>query len=135
MLNGRWIGFVIGLVCVASLSACAFDLSHLKFNEVQLDSDHPETRSFTLEQDVALNELPCGYHRTLKKDNKWTLVGRIDQGMVFKPIGHSFTVECSNIFEAYLVMQDDRLCGFFLPVEKGFVNLKKPIELPIEPTE
>ena len=135
MKNSRRFGFVVGLVCAALLSGCAFDLNHVKFDAAQLDSGLSETRSFTLEKEVALKDLPCGYNRTLKKDRKWTLVGRIKQGEVFKPIQHSLTVECSNVFEAYLVLQEDQLCGFYLPVEKGFVNMGKPIKLPIKPTK
>ena len=132
MTNRERFGFVICLFCAALLSGCAFDLGHIKFDAAQLQSGLSETRNFTLEKDLALNGLPCGYHRTLKKDKKWTLIGMFDKGEVFKPIGHSFTVECSNVFEAYLVLQENRLCGFYLPVEKGFVKMEKPITLPIK---
>jgi hypothetical protein len=43
------------------------------------------------------------------------------------------TVECSNVFEAYLVVATGQLVGFYLPVEKGFVSLPEPISLPIAP--
>ena len=128
-------GVMIGLVYTALLIGCAFDLSHIKFDAAQLNTDFSETRSFTLEEDIALNGMPCNYNRLLKKDKKWTLVGRIEKGEVFKPSGHCFTVECSNILEAYLVLQEDKLCGFYLPVEKGFVKMEKTIRLPIKPTE
>ena len=117
------------------LSGCAFDVMHIKFDPARLDSGATEQRSFTLKEDVALNGITCGFKRTLKKDKKWTLIGRINEGDVFKPIDHSFTIECSNVFEAYLVLQNDQLDGFYLPVEKGFVKMGKPVKLPLNPIE
>jgi hypothetical protein len=55
----------------------------------------------------------------------------IEQGEVFKPLDQCLTVECSNVFEAYLVVQNHQLTGFYLPVQDGFVPLKGPVDLPI----
>jgi len=111
---------------------CAFDLAHINYDPAKLDVDLRETRSFILKEDVVLNALPCGFDRTLKKEKKWEMIGHIDRGTVYKPIGHCFTIECSNIFEAYLVIHRDQLFGFYLPVEKGFVDIKDPVDLPIQ---
>jgi hypothetical protein len=45
-----------------------------------------------------------------------------------------FTVEASNIHEAYLVISENRLMGFYLPVEGTYSPLTKPIELTITMT-
>jgi hypothetical protein len=127
-------GFAFMLFLMLLASGCAFDVMHLKYGPAQIDCNLSGTRCFILEEDVVLKDLPCGYTRTLKKEKKWRLFGRIEQGEVFKPVGHSFTVECSNVFEAYLVMKEDQLCGFYLPVEKGFVGVK-PIKLTLKQTD
>jgi hypothetical protein len=128
-------GLGIFLLFISILFGCAFDLAHIKSDPVRLDSGVTEQRSFKLKEDVALNSIACGYKRTLKKDKKWTLIGRIEEGDVFKPIDHCFTIECSNVYEAYLVIQEDQLDGFYLPVEKGFVKMGKPVKLPMNPIE
>ena len=129
--NRKRLEFSALLILATLLSGCAFDLAHVKYDPVKFEPNSAETRRFTLREDVALSNLPCGYNRTLKKDKQWASIGRIDKGEIYKPIGHFFTVECSNIFEAYLVLRDDQLYGFYLPVEKGFVNIKNHIKLPL----
>jgi hypothetical protein len=42
----------------------------------------------------------------------------------------TLTVECSNVFEAYLVILKDCMVGFYLPVERGFISITHPIQLP-----
>lgn len=61
-----------------------------------------------------------GYTRTIPRGSAWTSVGRTAQGEVFKPVGRVFTVEGTHIYEAYLVLDGDRVVGFYLPVERAF---------------
>ena len=118
------IGFIFWII-----NACAFDLAHIKFDPVQIKEVAGIGRSFSIQKDIDLTSLPCGYSRILRKNSKWECVGAIDQGEVYKPINQCFTLECSNVYEAFLVIQNDNLIGFYLPVEKGFNSLKKPIPL------
>ncbi|HVN97529.1 MAG TPA: hypothetical protein VMT62_13960 [Syntrophorhabdaceae bacterium] len=60
------------------------------------------------------------------------MVGTVSEGEVYKSKDQVLTVECSNIHEAYLVVSQGSLVGFYLPVEKGFVKLPEPIALNIE---
>jgi hypothetical protein len=112
--------------------SCAFDLAHVKYNNANFIGCKNNCREIHVKQEVQLNNLPCNYNRVIKKDTVWQQVGVISEGKVFKPLNQSFTVECSNIFEAYLVMDDTRLNGFFLPVQDGFVALKNPVQIPLE---
>ena len=57
------------------------------------------------------------------------MIGKIQAGNVYKPLNQCLTIECSNIFEAYLVMNGNMLNGFYLPVENGYVALDSPVEL------
>ncbi len=121
------------LLCFAMvfINACAFDLAHLKYEPIQIGAIPDASKTIVFQKEVKLTDLPCGYSRRLVKNKKWQLIGSIDTGDVYKPIDHCFTVECSNVFEAYLVLHENRLVGFYLPVEKGFVAVAEPIDLPI----
>lgn len=125
----RMAGFVwvVGIV----LTGCAFDLMDVKYSPTKLQMPAPEEQSFMLEQDVQLNQAPCGYSRTLRQKSRWLLVGNVAEGNVFRSKDQVLTVECSNVFEAYLVVSGNRLVGFYLPVEKGFVALSTPVQLPL----
>jgi len=70
-------------------------------------------------QDASLSVGP-GYQRVIPRGSVWTSVGRTAQGEVFKPVGRVFTVEGTHIYEAYLVLDGDRVVGFYLPVERAF---------------
>jgi hypothetical protein len=37
----------------------------------------------------------------------------------------------SNVFEANIVVADQKLIGYYLPVERSFSPLDDPLELPI----
>jgi hypothetical protein len=56
-------------------------------------------------------------------------VGLLPQGQVFRPVGTVFTIEGANMHEAFLVIQDARLVGFYLPGEHAFAPLETGIEL------
>jgi hypothetical protein len=114
------------------LSGCAFDLADVRYSPVTLQSQAEPERSFTLTRDVYISQAPCWYSRTLRSKTRWEFVGAITQGGVYRSRDQTLTVECSNVFEAYLVVSGGRLVGFFLPVENGFVAIAEPIELPLE---
>jgi len=61
-----------------------------------------------------------GYRRVIRRGSLWTRIGRSVEGEVFKPVDGVFTVEGAQIHEAYLVLDGDRLVGFYLPVERAF---------------
>lgn len=74
----------------------------------------------------------AGYSRVIMSGSKWEYVGLISRGNVYKPFGHIFTIEGYHIHEAYLVVSDKRLIGFYLPVENAFSGVKKKILLKYE---
>ena len=67
----------------------------------------------------------AGYSRVIPSGSKWEYVGLVREGNVYKPIGHVFTIEGYHVHEAYLVISDKRLIGFYLPVENSFSSAKK----------
>jgi hypothetical protein len=129
-LKLKWL---IGLILISNFVAgCAFDLAHVDFKTVTISSCSENCPTFKISTEKLLTDMPCGYERTIKQDSEWSMIGKIEAGDVYKPLNQCFTIECSNVFEAYLVMNGRNLNGFYLPVEDGFVALEKPVELEIK---
>ncbi len=74
-------------------------------------------------------QLDTGYSRTLKPGSLWKDIGSVTQGEVFKPYHDVFTLEGTNVHEAYLVVANNTLKGFYLPVERTFSPLNSQISL------
>jgi len=73
--------------------------------------------------------LDSGYLRQLARGSRWAQVGTLPQGHVYRIVGGAFTVEGANVHEAWLVIAGGELVGFYLPVEKAFVNLAARVRL------
>ncbi len=84
-----------------------------------------------MEADVPLR-LATGYERTLKRGSQWTRVGQVEQGDVLRPYQHVLTVEGSHIHEAWLVVRDGKLVGFYLPAERAY-SAQQPVSLSFKP--
>lgn len=76
--------------------------------------------------------LDTGYSRTLNAGSRWSQIGRIPQGDVYKPYKAVFTLEGAHIHEAYLVVENGNLTGFYLPAERGYSPLLPPVALPLQ---
>ena len=74
-------------------------------------------------------ELPTGYSRSLVAGSLWREVGSLVQGKVFRPVDSVFSIEGRHVHEAYLVVRQGRLEGFYLPAEKSFSALRSPVPL------
>ena len=114
---------------LAVLAACAAEVQRTPSAAPAIAAG-ANPRVIRLERDVLIN-LHTGYTRTLKRDARWVSVGAIAQGEVFKPEGQVLTVEGAHVHEAYMVVSDGKLVGFYLPVKNSFVPLVPPRALPI----
>lgn len=83
-------------------------------------SGQPAPRVLAKEAGVTLD---TGYTRTLKAGSRWRAVGTLDQGDVYRPVGDVFTVEGAHIHEAWLVVRNGMLVGFYLPAEHDYSPL------------
>ena len=115
------------LLSTLILSGCAFDLAHVSTQPTQFSTLGNSGQTIVLQESVRIDDAPCGYDRTLRKGTKWKLVGKVPEGEVLKPLDQVLTVECSHVFEAYLVVEEDQIVGFYLPVEKTFVPMDEKI--------
>jgi len=73
-----------------------------------------------IREDAPISVGPAGYRRVISRGSVWMRIGRSVEGEVYKPVDRVFTVEGAQIHEAYLVLDGDRVVGFYLPVERAF---------------
>jgi hypothetical protein len=128
MMKGKIFIALTGIIMIS----CAFDVAHVSYYPTDLLPQPQSGKFLTIKKAVEITGTPCGYHRTLQDGSNWDLIGSIPEGKVYKPRDQVLTVECSNVYEAYLVCVGQSLVGFYLPVEQGFVALKKAIDLPTD---
>jgi hypothetical protein len=78
--------------------------------------------------------LETGYTRSLNAGSRWERIGTITEGEVYKPKNSVFTIEGKHVHEAFLVIFNGHLVGFYLPVEFGFSKLPQTISVPFSST-
>jgi hypothetical protein len=123
--------YLLIFISVSLLGACAFDIVNIKQIPVQIEDGQLSRTPFELKKEANVN-LGTGYSRVLRSGTKWSYVGTLQYGDVFKTSDQVLTVEASNIHEAYIVVSSNRLVGFYLPVENSYFPLSESIELDIE---
>jgi len=64
----------------------------------------------------------------LKSGTTWSLVGTIEQGEVFQTKDQVVIVNSFNVHEAFIVIHENKVIGYYLPVEKTFVK-SKPVNI------
>ena len=119
----RWGSALLAL----ALAGCAFDVSHVTQKPAALTAA-TEASSFVLLKEVKAR-LGTGYPTILKANTTWRQVGTTELGRVYSTPDQVVKVEASNIYEAYIVVANGALAGFYLPVEKSVVPLDKPLPL------
>ena len=114
------------------LTACAASVAYTPASFTPITTTG-QRAPVTLDRQIEVL-LDTGYMRTLKADSQWTRMGVIGQGDVYKRQDAIFTLEGAHVHEAWLVVDADRLIGFYLPVERGFSPLKQAIPLSFSST-
>jgi hypothetical protein len=122
-MSKHWISAVLGLCGV--LAAC----SDVKGEPAAMAPvNGAAAGQIVIARDVEI-ETP-GYDRTLRQDTVWLAAGSVAQGVVYKPRDTVFTLEGTNVHEAYLVLSGGRLVGYYLPAEHSYVAQAQPIDVP-----
>lgn len=75
--------------------------------------------------------LPSGAPVTLSSGSPWRRTGAIVQGDVYRSLGSVFTIPLPRQTEACLVASSGKLVGFYLPVDGTYIELPRPVTLPI----
>jgi len=79
-------------------------------------------------------EFDTGYRRVVSAGTHWLIAGDIPEGRVLRPYNSVFTVEGDQNHEAWLVVKDEVLQGFYLPAERAFTPLRKKINMQFSTT-
>jgi hypothetical protein len=78
----------------------------------------------TIEMSGLVTVMQATYQRSILTGSRWERAGSVPQGEVYRPIGTVFTIEGANTHEAYLVIRDNQLVGFYLPGERAYAPLE-----------
>ena len=120
-------GRVLWVALLIQAAGCAATVSVVEVQLAPHQSDRMVHR-FELRQPVAV-KLSTGYSRELSAGSKWQSVGTLPQGTVYRPINTVFSIEGRHVHEAYLVVKENELNGFFLPGESRYSPLSPPLPL------
>lgn len=109
---------------VALLAACASEVRRIPVDLVSTVPDAGRRWACT----ATLELLPeSGYRRTIAAGTEFVAVGRVAQGLVLKPTQTVLTLEGAHMHEAYVVLHDGQFVGFYLPVERAYAALPRPV--------
>lgn len=117
------------LLAMLSLGGCSGEVYRYPA-ELPIVDRQSETRYVTV-QAVSIR-FDSGYERTIDSGTEFLGIGVIREGKVLKPVHAVFTIEGAHMHEAYPVLNNGRIVGFYLPVERAFSPLSLSIEWPIE---
>jgi hypothetical protein len=124
----------VGTLLVLALGICGCAREITRYPEELSRARPSQDKIFVASQTVPVHP-DSGYERSIKLGTEFVDAGGIAQGSILKPTNAVFTVEGANMHEAYLVVKDGRLVGFYLPVEKSFSPLTESVTLPLEEKE
>jgi hypothetical protein len=121
------------LLLVLALTGCAFDLSYVNQTPAAFTmAAGPTNDDFILKESVDVRR-GTGFPTHLKAGTRWHRVGQTQYGAVYSTTDQIVKVEASNIYEAQLVITNQTVQGFYLLVEKTFVQASHPISITIQP--
>lgn len=117
----------IVIICT-TLVSCATEVSRTatQFNPAAAT----DNRFIVVAKEVTVTP-SAGYSRTLKGGSTWKYVGRIPEGAVYKIQDDVFMLEGKHMHEAYCVIANNELVGFYLTVENAFSPLSSRVPLSI----
>jgi hypothetical protein len=73
-----------------------------------------------------------GRRRLVEAGSLWQAVGRVEQGDVYKRVNGIFIVQARDIHEAYLVVSNGMVVGFYLAAEGTFSPATPPVPLTLK---
>lgn len=108
------------LLLIASVIVFAGCASEVARTQVRLDAAAAGERPrIELAKETTVYS-SSGYSRVLPAGSRWELRGTLPQGKVYKRLDGIFTVEGAHVHEAFLVVSENKVVGYYLPVEQAF---------------
>ncbi len=124
---------VAGMSILAVLGATGCASEVVRF-PAELSGSESGATSYVVAKPADL-VLDSGYQRRIESGTELVPFGSVRQGQVLRPTNAVLTVEGTHVHEAYLVVAEGRLVGFYLPFEKAFSPLTRAVHLSIEKRE
>ncbi len=118
-------------LAVAALAGCAQRIAATAAEMTPMPSSAAPAIRVASEVSIRLH---TGFTRPIPGGSRWELVGRLPQGEVFRPVGTVYAIEGRDVHEAYLVLRQGVLQGFYLPAESRYSPLPAPLSLPLGET-
>jgi hypothetical protein len=115
----HWIRLYLHIV-IAAVLATACSITQVPVTERITVHDNPS--SVILHTPVVI-ELDHAKPVRLRAKTSWDRIGEIPQGTVYSTADQVVVVESFNTRQAYIVVNDGRVVGYFLPVENSFVKV------------
>jgi hypothetical protein len=112
-------------IVIATVLATACSITQIPVTERITVHDNPS--SVILHAPVVI-ELDHAKPVRLRAKTSWDRIGEIPQGTVFSTADQVVVVESFNTRQAYIVVSEGRVVGYFLPVENSFVKVA-PVEI------
>ncbi|MCF6262199.1 MAG: hypothetical protein L3J24_01190 [Xanthomonadales bacterium] len=110
---------IIYVLVMLLLSACSA-------NQIKLHSQLTPSNSgecFELAESITIKASNANTSK-LNTGTEWREIGSIKQGVVFRTKDQIVIVNSFNVHEGYIVVKDSHVVGYYLPVEKTFVETK-----------
>lgn len=111
---------VVCLLVAGVLASCSTNQVKL---QSQLITSNDSNTVFELKEGVTI-KASNAKSTELKPGTRWMKVGLIDQGVVYRTKDQVVIVNSFNVHEGYIVIDQDNVVGYYLPVEKTFVETK-----------
>lgn len=117
----------MAVLCMA-LTGCATEVSRIstRFSPAA----GTDSRFIVVTKEVVVTP-SSGYSSTLKAGSTWEYVGRIPEGDVYRIQDDVFMLEGKHMHEAYCVIANKELVGFYMAVENAFSPLSPSVPLPV----
>lgn len=115
------------LVALSVLAfGCASDLRRDAVVMAAAEQSEQEVLKVTEDAQVRLSS---GYARTIAAGSEWRSIGYVSTGKVYQPVGRVFSIEGAHVHEAYIVLKEGYLVGFYLPGEGKLSVLNPPVRV------
>lgn len=118
-----FIGLFLASVFLASCSAKQIQLE----SELQASTDTDSY--YVLDEEVNIKASHAKPTK-LNVGTRWKQVGLIKQGIVYRTKDQVVIVNSFNVHEGYIVINQENIVGYYLPIEKSFIEvIPTPIKL------
>ncbi len=114
------------------MTGCASEIvkTPAKFSAIEPD----KMKLIQIQKDTKVSS-SSGYTKVIKGGSIWKLIGEIEEGNVYKIMNDIFIVEGAHIHEANIVIKDQILVGYYIPVLEKFSKAPEPTVLNIKESE